>query len=418
MPHEYLQRPELTRLWQACKDKYLSIGRIGGTVTLKHLSPDEQEALSGLLGVPKHKTSSVNLKDVDSILRASSFSLGLEELLSHFFGSLASNTERRNSEEQEWINFCQELEQQAKGQHTKKWLSEQAPALHALKEQRGNLSAVHKVIHALDQLPLSQPTQLPIFAAEVSGDPHFLDNDSFPGKLFYHGLAASFQIGELIQDPDSLADRQVYRLAGLVLDELSSQVWVAGLAYNGIITPAVLSLPLSTVSTLSLPGSSQVYVCENPSIMATIINHPIYLAHYLSLPPLVCTSGQPSAAAITLLDRLTSQGTHIHYSGDLDAGGIQIAASLYKRYSPHFSPWGMSSSLVSLEKGVTLSSDEVGRLSKLHAPWDKGLVPALLDHGVKVYQESLVDHLWTEYSHMKGPATQDDAGISHVLEEE
>lgn len=55
--------------------------------------------------------------------------------------------------------------------------------------------------------------------------------------------------------------------------------------------------------------------------------------------PLICTSGQPSVAALRPLDLLTGEGTQLFYSGDFDGKGLFIAAQLCARYPSLLTPY-------------------------------------------------------------------------------
>ncbi len=59
-----------------------------------------------------------------------------------------------------------------------------------------------------------------------------------------------------------------------------------------------------------------------------------------SCPPLVCTAGWPSGAAIMLLRRLAASGAHLRYHGDFDGGGLRIAAHVMARTGAE--PWRMA----------------------------------------------------------------------------
>ena len=63
-----------------------------------------------------------------------------------------------------------------------------------------------------------------------------------------------------------------------------------------------------------------VYVMENPAVFSAILD----ANDNSRLPPLVCTSGPLSVAALLLLDELVAAGGILYYSGDFDPEGLQI----------------------------------------------------------------------------------------------
>lgn len=69
-------------------------------------------------------------------------------------------------------------------------------------------------------------------------------------------------------------------------------------------------------------------------------------------PPLVCTSGQTSAAVMHLLRMIISARGTLGYHGDFDWGGIRIANVLHDRVP--FAPWRF-------DTASYLAAGEVGR---------------------------------------------------------
>jgi uncharacterized protein (TIGR02679 family) len=70
-------------------------------------------------------------------------------------------------------------------------------------------------------------------------------------------------------------------------------------------------------------SASDVYVCENPSILIAAAD-----ALGQRSRPLICTNGRPSAAAVRLLNRLAESGTSLHIRADDDTAGQEIVNAL------------------------------------------------------------------------------------------
>lgn len=126
---------------------------------------------------------------------------------------------------------------------------------------------------------------------------------------------------------------------------------------------------------------------------------------YDSLPILICLNGQPSAATIRFIDRCLETNDHrdlrLHYSGDFDVKGLEIAQGLDRRYRKHFVSWRMSSSNYErhTECGVSLSDTEKEKLQKMMVDWDDRLCSKMFLLGVKIHQEVFVEELvygWVE----------------------
>ena len=134
----------------------------------------------------------------------------------------------------------------------------------------------------------------------------------------------------------------LYYENGILCDSISSLVTQVGLilSVGAAEHPAYQLLrqqrelcTLSLASLSRLTGASspsgRVYIVENEMVFAQLCDR---AAEFHS--PLLCTSGQPSVAALRLLDLLAASGTTLFYSGDFDGRGLSIAAQLSARY-PH-----------------------------------------------------------------------------------
>ena len=83
-----------------------------------------------------------------------------------------------------------------------------------------------------------------------------------------------------------------------------------------------------------LAPTARLYVVENPSIIAAAANRA------WSGPPIVCSSGRPTVAVVTLLRQLGARGATLHQHADFDAAGLAISGWLAERAGTV--PWRMS----------------------------------------------------------------------------
>jgi len=109
-------------------------------------------------------------------------------------------------------------------------------------------------------------------------------------------------------------------------------------------------------------------------------------------PPVVCTSGWPNVAAVTLLRRLAAAGVELACHGDLDGEGVRIAA--YVMHKTGARPWRMSAADYRAAAGS--EGPAAGRVTD--APWDEELAPAMRASGVAVPEESVVQVLLDDVS--------------------
>jgi hypothetical protein len=121
---------------------------------------------------------------------------------------------------------------------------------------------------------------------------------------------------------------------------------------------------------------------ENPSILAQAARG------RWTGPPLLCTSGWPNVAALTLIRQVKACGVAVRYHGDFDPKGIAIAEMLVQRVG--VDPWRMSTADYVARAGaarVRLDGDVPD------ASWDPNLADAMRKHGVAVFEENMREEL-------------------------
>lgn len=209
---------------------------------------------------------------------------------------------------------------------------------------------------------------LAVFAAKISGNPHYFDRGTTAGQLLVHGIC--FYLNREL--PGNAREwRGLLLRAGLVPDNVSSSVHAYGLrlrtadgyhpAYEAFCArrePCVVTLEnLRGVIEADAVGNCA-YVVENEMVFS-------YLAECLrdKEVTLLCTSGQPRTAALELLSLLAASHTEIYYSGDIDPEGIDIADRLWRRYGDALRIWRMGPS--DYEACVSEERVDEVRLAKL-----------------------------------------------------
>ncbi len=240
---------------------------------------------------------------------------------------------------------------------------------------------LERALLVLEALP-SSGEPMPVFAGRVLNDTHALDANSPLSTLVLRALGQSA----------GAADRRAtWRAAGVLDDDLSSTVLVAGLTAAGS-SPAdricrvgasvgqAVSLTLAVVrqGVPVLPGTCRVFVVENPAILSLACTE---LGD--GIPPVVCVSGWPSGAAMELLVGLGSQGHELRYHGDLDGDGVRIADYVCAQTGAR--PWRMSAS--DYLSRVASHGARVGRVTE--ASWDAALAGAMRERGVAVLEETV-----------------------------
>ena len=450
---EFFTQAGLSRLVDKLYEKYIEIGQVGGQIILQDSTVNERREIASFLGksLYPNATIKVRLVDVEKALKHS-FDCTLPNVLRAYFPArkLITRPEERATRTTHQVQFrsalmaiAEELPEESRGRywlqqgsHGQEWLFSRYKNA-ALVEQQRQLKQVRYVANLLDRLPQSgAPERLALFAQRTSGDPHALDPDRATGRLFLLALhdlmrnqqednaPASLSFDEQLEGngeapptldissvPTSPQDRiqelELYSNAGLLVDTISSNVAVFNLAaatcHDGISDQLlqaagarVLILPLRQVFEWqhAMPKQPDIYVVENPQVFEEIIST---LGQDSKSPTMICTSGWPSVAALKLLDLLLDASPHnrLHYSGDFDVKGLQIAAYLLARYPERCHLWHFDSN----SYAVALKTDGIqARESDLHSLATlptifSSLVATMQQKRKWAYQEGIVELL-------------------------
>ncbi len=366
-----------------------------GSVTLSEPDDAQRRAADGLLGrAPRAGGSlSVRLDTVDAVLRRSGVSPGgLEAAVVALTGPVTLHAETRNREERAWEEA-----------YTPLGTLDGELALWAQRIRRDGLvrrlartpenagPLVKAAVRVLRELPLSPPTSRATFAARYLSGAHALDEGTPLATLVLSGLRV------LTGFPDGSGAqwrREAWASAGLLRDDLSSTVLALNLRGTPSLDwmadvgePAVLTLRSLTrgAPVAAVPTTGTLYICENPAVLSAAAD-----TFGPACPPMVCLQGQPSAAALTLLRDLSTQGACLLYHGDFDWGGARTAAALAR--SVPWRPWRYTAehyrtAVVSVAEAPDLTGPPA------ETPWDPALAVALAEHGVRVEEEAVLDDL-------------------------
>lgn len=422
----FFHRPGLSRLVMKLYEKYIEESQVRGQITLLDCTSDERREIASFLGKSLYADSNIRIKLVDiekALLH--SFNCTLPDLLRAYYPdrALVTRVERQAHHTQRQSDFRAALasliEQLPHNTHGRHWLEHGSHGeswLYAryknapLEEQQRQLKLVAYIADLLDQLPRPDaPERLALFAQRTSGDPHMLDAGRAAGRLFLLALADSYIVRTTLAVAleNVVGDREqellLYRNAGLLVDTISTNVAAYNLAgafyLDGTPDPLlhaagarVILLPLRQLQEWKsvISSSATIFVVENPQVFEEIIasvqaeNEP---------PTLVCTSGWPSVAALTLLDLLLSASPTctLCYSGDFDARGLQIAAYILARYPGRCHLWRFDRdtySAVLLQGGIPAPAADLALLDTLPEIFTP-LVALMQEKGMWAYQEGI-----------------------------
>lgn len=362
---EYFESsPVLCRLMKGFREKYASFGCVSGRVVLNHLTAEDIETLEGFFQKNYHgrKSVSISAKMLETALLNSRFSeVTSDELLECFFqGRLTSKKEEKALHQEHKEKVFLELKQKHQGQDSEKWLTEVWENKDAewklisrkYNEDEGEiLKVLEEVMTALDFLPVKvqEIKYLAVFAAEITGDPHYFDEGTTGGSLlryavrWYAGEAAGKEIFPAVQK------QKEYLKAGILKDDISNYTVACGVRawkHGGQIHPGMEGFYLEHESVqISLAAAALwerakcikncIYVVENPSVYGILSaqNNGGYAC--------MCMNGQPKLASILVLELLVKSETVIYYAGDFDPEGLWIAQRLKDYFGENLKLWLM-----------------------------------------------------------------------------
>lgn len=423
--------PGYRRLLTALRERYEALGRVGGTVELTDLTDAERDVLSSHLRRDMSDAGRVRLsmaKFAASLADTRWASWDLIELLESYFDEpLVTREEQQRSFAAERERFFRRVQDAYRGEWGGIWLEAvlQETAVGGRRvlaafgaddeTQRALMAKLQRVCRALRALEKQQPgaagaapmaVRLPVFAQQVTKDPHAFDVSREGGRWLVDAVATVMELPGCQNHQDRL--EVLYRV-GLVTDELSNFVICRGLLAGrrgagptGVHpiwqaagdTREVLQVPLRWLLDLPevwVPGRDRpvVYVVENTGVFSALLD-----ALGDAPAALVCTAGQVRVAGLVLLERLAASGAVIAYSGDFDPEGLSIAQRLAQRFGNSFRLWRFS--LADYERCRSQEVLSEKRLAALEGITDQRLVSvrdALRKQRAPGYQEGLLTQL-------------------------
>lgn len=396
---EYFHNDVFKRLMSLCRNKYISLSHIGGSVILKNASDEERSAIGGLLGrVYDGSDIKVALKELDKALLNSRFHIGLEELLKLYFkDELITRSDRLTAEKSEKENFFNDICIEYKGSTAADWVQYMLENKNVFSKRynedrkllRHDISIVCRALGKL-----GKPQLLPVFAAEVSGDPHMLDDGTSCGQLFNHAIMYLTGTDQIKNTSDR---SELLEKAGLYSDMVSSFVYCKNIRLydgNGEHPAYKAFLERNEAFTLNIGNLTDIeraealnntlYIVENPAVFTA-------LARRTKGVSLICTAGQPKGACISLLG--FTSNTRMYYSGDFDMGGINIAQRLFGMFK-NMLPWHFSpDDYIKALSDKRLTDTAVKSLREVQSPYLKETVQLMIKTGFAGYQENILELL-------------------------
>ena len=204
----FKSRSVFRKLFQKTRQKYESLGRLAGTMRLDNLTEKERKDLGGFFqkDYKETKTVFISTKMLEQTLKNSKFAeFSWEEILEQFFQEpLVSNKEIEQKQQQEKQEFFQNIDL-ASGKLGKQWmesvLREKGKCYYTViqnyKKDKAELEqALKSVLKAVDHLPILEKKRkrLDVFAASITGNPHYFDEGTLGERLLSAFLQFYFDL--------------------------------------------------------------------------------------------------------------------------------------------------------------------------------------------------------------------------------
>lgn len=379
---------------------------IHGTIARRSATPAERDAVARLFGRPPRaaRSLSVSLDELDALLRRSgAHEGGLAEAVMTLTGPVAVRADRAAHEARAWDAAFAPIEKHAAGRpELDAWIGRIRTTGVVKRLAAGSPAAGRTLLDALASvvaaLPGSTGESLGACSARVTGRAHALDDGS-PLATLALGAARALAGLETPGADESPAEarREAWAAVGVLCDELSNIVLTFALPGDASGTGRMLAAAGATGEPVWLtlrqlvrtPPQWQtidwVLVVENPSVVA--------LAADTCGPccrPIICTNGQPCAAAMVLLRSLAAAGVRLRHHGDFDWGGLTIGNLLHRRLPVE--AWQFNREAYLRAVAVhPLAAPLTG--SPTVASWDPGLAEAMFVAGRRIEEELLARDL-------------------------
>lgn len=432
----YFSSAGYRRLFAAMAEKYRSYGSLRGTFRIERLSEAEAHALSGFLcrSLACGDALKTDAREFREALARTRFAdVEPEALLCAVHGvPLVSRAKAREDlevaleawiaawrkgegtqqeaggcpEDGEWLNWLTEEWRQAGGPLRRAWSRNPSEA----DRLAGTIAACWRLLVRPDLQDSEAENRrtsgnvlrerIPVFAQRVLGDPHGLDSDTDAGRLLLRALA--WKLGRAFPG-DAETRALVLTRFGLLPDDVSSSVLVHGLSASlsdGSLHPGwegfrrmnspfyATMYDLGSIRRIFATGQSHVHVEENPAAFMARIERASEESRQTCV---LCTAGQPSLAAMLILDELAEGGVELRYSGDFDPEGLQMAQRLILRYAGACVPWRMSADdYAAARPAVPIPPERLRKLDGILAPSLLETAAAMRKRGMAGYQEGLL----------------------------
>lgn len=430
----FKSRKVYERCLKELRKKWKSYGKVAGRITLKEATEEERRAIGGIIGKAFHnKDICFSFAEFEQGLQRTCFApVDMEEMLEAYFSEkLSTNQGQKEEQQKRKIAFLNDISAyflDSTGSESMAYLWMQAMVSDRKygyqllvreykKDWQQAEALVKNVGNALVQLECTKETRsewpLAVFAAEISGNPHYFDRGTTPGQLLIHALCYRRK-AELPENAHQW--RELLFAAGIVPDNVSSMVHSYGLrlqtkagwhpaydAFCRLKEPYVITMENLRGIIGARAEGNRVYVVENEMVFSYLLEQTgkekqtrsgRTMLHRNENLTLLCTSGQLRAVALELIPLILNSGADIYYSGDIDPDGIGIADRLWQKFGDRIHIWRMSPAdyETSISKEC-IGNNGLAKLENVRNPLLQETAECVKKKRIAAYQENLLEEL-------------------------
>ncbi|HEY2505953.1 MAG TPA: TIGR02679 family protein [Streptosporangiaceae bacterium] len=399
-----LGSPELSWLVERVRGRLERGEAIDGTVTLVGATPGQRRAVARLLGRnPGRGTSlSVPLPEVASELWRAAAAPSLTAAIVALGGPVRDLAAERAEDLRRWGDALSAVRASPLSQLTwyRQWLdsiSRDGTVTKLIRQ--GQDKAVAHAVAVLERMPAGDDpgsVVLTGLAEAATGDERALTEGPVAG-LVLRALA----VRDAVPVPASReAEQELWNAAGVVADDLASQVLVLNVRSGGdpvgrwLTEAAEAGEPFrltlrQLVTSPVMPWALEIFVCSSSALVRAAADQ---LGP--ACPALICTEGEPSVACARLLNAAVSSGSRLRWHGDFSWAGLRRLAAATRRLKAE--PWLMTAAdYVQALKAGPLGSGGAGPLKGRPepSPWDPRLAETMRTGGRAICEERMLPTL-------------------------
>ena len=415
----FRNRLGFNRLFELMRKKYISLGRIGGTVTLNQPNAEEHEELSRFFSTMYDKNANIiiSLKKFETILEQTKFQgIHLIDLLEAYFNETIETAKMKAERLTILKNrFFQTYLENNPKELSRLWIKSVQIGEVSGSNTVGRLLEKERIATAetwmnftlllidalMKQLENKEYKRLPFFAQEVAQNPHGLDRNELNYSSFItvmhwlvsqgvvEELVLEEQIGETTLENTNELLNQFY----LYKDDIANFVSVYGfIGYNpfewlemAAKANSAINLPLREVNQLKSvrPYNNQpVVIVENSGVYSQL------LSTFNQEISFICAHGHPNLATLKFIDLIHQNNeVMLYYAGDFDPEGLIIAQNLLKRYPRLQTIWGNYSDWYQMSSLDKLNTKRLNKLKNIVHPQLAEAKSKLQKNKTSFYQE-------------------------------